>query len=197
MHKQEHQQNKNKTDQLKPLSMDDAIEELLKYSLLQGGDGVWKRAPYHQPLQRNLQYVFDQNGGTKQRTNMEQWLDKDAKEGTIQPPETASSTCVESITMQWFQFNTREIKYAWLEHHPKCTVKRGKCRWEQCPWLSGDNLTDRNRPVRASYHTYYRYIQCSMQIGKPHYFCNDFIFVDTRNCHDLYHKKYHGKTIDR
>ena len=48
---------------------------------------------------------------------MERRLDKDAEEGIIQPPETASSTRVESLTMQRFQFNTQKIKYAWLEHH--------------------------------------------------------------------------------
>ena len=45
-------------DRLKPLSMDDAIEEL-PYSLLQDGDDVRKRAAYHPPPQRDLQYVFD------------------------------------------------------------------------------------------------------------------------------------------
>ena len=39
LHEREHQQDKNKTDWLKPLSMDDAIEELM-YSLLQCGEGV-------------------------------------------------------------------------------------------------------------------------------------------------------------
>ena len=36
--------------------MDDAIEELT-YSLLQGGDGIRKRAAYHPPPQRDLQSV--------------------------------------------------------------------------------------------------------------------------------------------
>ena len=58
LHERKHQQDENETDCLKPLSMDDAIEELM-YSLLQGGDGVRKRAPYHPPPQRDLQYVFD------------------------------------------------------------------------------------------------------------------------------------------
>ena len=75
--------------------MDDAIEELT-YSLLQGGDGIRKRAAYHPPPQRDLRYVFDRNGGTKQRTDMEQRLDHAVETGTIQPPETA----VESLTMQ-------------------------------------------------------------------------------------------------
>ena len=35
-----------------------------------------------------------------------------------------------------------------------------------------------------------------MQFGTDHYFCNDFSQDDTRNCQDLYHKKYHGKDID-
>ena len=83
-----------------------------------------------------------------------------------------------------------------LEHHSKCTVKRGKRKWEQCPGLSRDNLTDRNRPVHVLYHTHYKCVQCSMQFGKAHYFCYFFV-DDTRNRHDLYHKKYHGKTIDR
>ena len=81
--------------------------------------------------------MFDRNGGIKQRTDMERRLDHAVESGTIQPPETA----VESLTMQRHRFNTRKRKYAWLEHHSKCTVKRGKCKWEECPGLRRDNLT--------------------------------------------------------
>jgi hypothetical protein len=95
------------------------------------------------------------------------------------------------------RFNTQKRKYAWFEHHSCCTVKHGKCKWEQCPGLSRDNLTDRNRPVLCvPYHTHHKCIQYSMQFGKAHYFFNGFSLDDTRNCHDLYHKKYHGKEID-
>ena len=69
LHEREHQQNENETDRLKPLTMDEAVEELT-HSLLQGGDGVRKQASYHPLAQRDLLYVFDQNGGTKQRTDM-------------------------------------------------------------------------------------------------------------------------------
>ena len=81
------------------------------------------RAAYHPPPQRDLQYVFNQNGGIKQWADMEQPLDKDAKEGTIQP----AATEVESITVQRAKFNRQKRKFDWLEHHySKCTVKRGK-----------------------------------------------------------------------
>ena len=46
LHEREHQQEENESDRLKPLSMDDAIEELV-YSLLQGGEGVQRTAAYH------------------------------------------------------------------------------------------------------------------------------------------------------
>ena len=95
LHERVHQQEENESDQLKPLSMDEAVEELT-HSLLQGGDGVRKRAAYHPPAQRDLQSVFDRNGGTKRRTDMERRFDLAVEEGTIQPPETA----VESLTMQ-------------------------------------------------------------------------------------------------
>ena len=96
LHEREHQQAENETDRLKPLSsMDEAIEELT-YSLLQGGDGIRKRSAYHPPPQRDLQYVFDRNGGTKQRTDLSRRLDLAVETGTIQPPETAA----ESLTMQ-------------------------------------------------------------------------------------------------
>ena len=39
LHERKHQQDENKTDRLKPLSMDEAVEELT-HSLLQGGEGV-------------------------------------------------------------------------------------------------------------------------------------------------------------
>ena len=69
--------------------MDEAVEELT-HSLLQGGDGVRKRAAYHPPPQQDLQNVFDQmERGSKQQTDMEQWLDKDAEDDTIQPAATA------------------------------------------------------------------------------------------------------------
>ena len=106
--------------------MDDMIEELT-YSLLQSGEGVRKKSVFHPPPQRNLQYVFDCNGGVKQRSNMDRRLDCDAKEGTIQPAATA----IQSITVQRVQFNRQKRKYAWLEHHSKCTVKRGKYKYEQ------------------------------------------------------------------
>ena len=93
--------------------MDDAIEELT-YSLLQGGDGVRKRAAYHPPPQRDLQYVFDRNGGTKQGTNLERRLDRAVETGTIQPDDA-----VESIEVQRARFNRRKRKYAWLEHHSR------------------------------------------------------------------------------
>ena len=85
--------------------MDKAIEELT-YSLLQGGGGVRKRAGYHPPPQRDLQDVFDWNGGTKQQTDMEQRLDHAVESGTIQPPETA----VESLTMQRSSIYYKETK---------------------------------------------------------------------------------------
>ena len=110
---------------------------------------------YHPPAQRDLRSVFDRNGGTKQRTDMERRFDLAVKEGTIQPPETA----VESLTMQRHRFNTRKRKYAWLEHHSKCTVKRSKCKWEECPGLRRDNLTDRGKAVRVPNKTHYKCVQ--------------------------------------
>ena len=151
LHEREHQQEENESDRLKPLSMDEAIEELT-YSLLQGGDNVRKQAPYHPPPQRDLLCVFDQNGGTKQGTRLERRFDLAVEEGTIQPPETA----VESLTMQRHRFNTRKRKYAWLEHHSKCTVKRGKCKWEQCPGWKRDDLKCNDKAVRKPYSTHYK-----------------------------------------
>ena len=140
---------------------------------------------YHPPPQRDLQYVFDRNGGTKQRTDLSRRLDLAVEEGTIQPAATA----VESLTMQRHRFKTRKRKYAWLEHHSKCTVKRGKCKWEECPGWDR-NLIDRGKTVRKPYSTHYKCVQCSMKFGSDHYFCNDFSNNITRNCHDLYHKRY-------
>ena len=191
LHEREHQQEENESDRLKPLAMDEAIEELT-HSLLQGGDNVRRRAAYHPPPQRDLQYVFDRNGGTKQGSRLEQRFDRAVEEGTIQPAPTA----VESIAVQRARFNRRKRKYAWLEHHSHCTVQRGKCKWEECPGRDREELTDRDRPVRKSYLTHYKCIECSMQFGKDQYFCNDFSNGVTRNCHDLYHKKYHGKDVD-
>ena len=120
---------------------------------------------------------------------MDRRLDKDVKAGTIQPDKTS----VENITVQGAQFNRRKRKYAWLEHHyPCCTVKRGNRKWEQCPGPSCDDLIGRNRPVRKPYLIHYKCVQCSLGFGTDHYFCNDFSLGDTRNCYDLYHKKYHG-----
>ena len=105
--------------------MDEAIEELTHY-LLPDCDGVWKEMAYQPPLQRDLYNdVFNQNGGTKQRTNnMDRRFNFAVEEGTIQPPETV----VESIAVQRARFNRRKRKYTWLEHHSRCTVKRGKCK---------------------------------------------------------------------
>ena len=97
LHEREHQQNENETDRLKPMTMDEAVEELT-HSLLQASDNVRRRAAFHPPAQRDLQYVFDRNGGTKKRTDMSRRLDLAVEQGTIQPPETA----VESLTMQRF-----------------------------------------------------------------------------------------------
>ena len=73
--------------------------------------------------------MFDQNGGTKQGSNLEQRLDRAVETGTIQPAATA----VETIAVQRARFNRRKRKYPWLEHHSRCTVQRRKCKWEQCP----------------------------------------------------------------
>ena len=170
--------------------MNEAVEELT-YSLLQGSDDVRKRAAYHPPPQRDLQYVFDQNGGTKQGTRLERRFDLAAEQGTLQLDDHA----VESIAVQRARFNRRKRKYAWLEHHSRCTVKRGKCKWEECPGWNR-NLIDRGKTVRKPYSTHYKCVQCSMIFGSDHYFCNDYSKHDTRNCHDLYHKRYHGKIID-
>ena len=54
------------------------------YSLLQGGEGVRRRVAYHPPPQKDIHYVFDRNnGGIKQRTDMEQKLDSAVETGTI------------------------------------------------------------------------------------------------------------------
>ena len=117
---------------------------------------------------------------------MERQLDRAVETGTIQPPETA----VESLTMQRHQFNTRKRKYAWLEHHSMCNKYRGRCNWENCP-----ERKQTTKEANQSYDTRYKCIECNMRFGKNQYFCNDFSNGITRNCHDLYHKKYHGKTI--
>ena len=41
-----------------------------------------------------------------------------------------------------------------MEHHSCCTVKRGKCKWENCPGCNRDDLTDRDRPVQMPYTTH-------------------------------------------
>ena len=166
--------------------MDDAIEELT-YSLLQAGEGVRKRSAYHPPPQRDLQYVFDRNGGTKQRTDLSRRLDLAVETGTIQPAATA----VETIAVQRARFNRRKRKYPWLEHHSMCNTDRGRCNWENCP-----GRTRTTKEANRSYDTRYKCIECSMKFGKDQYFCNDFSKGVTRNCHVLYHKKYHGKDID-
>ena len=137
--------------------MDEAIKELT-YSLLQGGGGVRKQAAYHPPPQRNLQYVFDQNGGTKQRTDMDRRLDLAVEEETIQPDHA-----VERIAVQCARFNRRKRKYTWLEHHSRCTVRRGKCKWEQCPGWDQDNLKCNDKTVQKPYSTHYKCVQCSMK----------------------------------
>ena len=58
LYEQEHQQDENESNRLKPLSMDEAVKELT-YSLLQGGGDVRKRAAYQPSPQRDLQYAFD------------------------------------------------------------------------------------------------------------------------------------------
>ena len=186
LHEREHQQEENESDRLKTLTMDEAIEELT-YSLLQAGEGVRKRSAYHPPPQRDLQYVFDRNGGTKQRTDLSRRLDLAVETGTIQPAATA----VETIAVQRARFNRRKRKYAWLEHHSMCSKDRGRCNWENCP-----GRTRTTKEANRSYDTRYKCIECSMKFGKDQYFCNDFSNGVTRNCHDLYHKKYHEKTID-
>ena len=167
--------------------MDGSIDEELTYSLLQGGGDVQKRVAYHPPPQKDLHYVFDWNGGTKQQTDMEQQLDLAVEPGTIQWPETV----VESITVQRARFNRRKRKYAWLEHHSVCNTDCRRCNWEKLP-----GRTQTTKEANQSYDTRYKCVECSMKFGKDHYFCNDFSNGVTRNCHDLYHKKYHGKIID-
>ena len=44
--------------------------------------------------------------------------------------------------------------------------------------------------------TQYKCVQCSLQFGKDQYFCNDYSLGAIHNCHDLYHKKYHGEDVD-
>ena len=78
----EHKQDKNETDRLKQLSMDDAIEDLTN-SLLQSCGHVRKRAAYHPPPQWDLMYVFDRNGGIKQGSNMNGQLDSARSAVTI------------------------------------------------------------------------------------------------------------------
>ena len=150
---------------MKPLTIDEAVEELT-HSLLQGGGNVRRRAAYHPPPQRDLQYVlFDRNGGTKQGTRLERRFDLAVEEGTIQPAPTA----VESIAVQRARFNRRKRKYAWLEHHSRCSQDRGRCNWENCP-----GRTRTTKEANRSYDTRYKCIECSMKYGKDQYYCNDF-----------------------
>ena len=107
--------------------------------------------------------------------------------GTIQRLETV----VESITVQRARFNRRKRKYAWLEHHSVCNTDCGRCNWEK---LFGRTQT--TKEANQSYDMRCKCVECSMKFGRNHYFCNDFSLGSVQNCHDLYHKKYHGKTID-
>ena len=51
------QEEENKSDRFKPLSMDGTVEELT-FSLFQGGDCVQNQVAYHPAPQHDLQYVF-------------------------------------------------------------------------------------------------------------------------------------------
>ena len=171
--------------------MDDTIEELT-HSLLQGGDGIRKRAAYHPPPQRDLQYVFDQNGGgTKQGSRLERRFDLAVEEGTIQPAPTA----VESIAVQRARFNRRKRKYAWLEHHSRCTVQRGKCKSEQCPGWKRDDLKCNDKAVRKPYSTHYKCVQCSMQFGTEHYFESSLPSTSVKGSTICVQSKWRNQTI--
>tara|TARA_B110001450_G_scaffold216698_1_gene210366 strand:+ start:408 stop:791 length:384 start_codon:yes stop_codon:yes gene_type:complete len=126
--------------------MDEAVKELT-HSLSQGGEGVRKQSAYHPPPQQDLMLAFHQNGGTKQRTDMDIRFDLAVETGTIQPPETA----VESWTRQHF-FNSiheKENSYAWLEHHSVGNQDHGRGNWKNCP--RGRQRTTTNKAHHRSY----------------------------------------------
>ena len=82
---------------------------------------------------------------------------------------------VESITMQRAKFNRQKRKFDWLEHHhSKCTVKRGKCKWDQCPRWKRDDLKCDDKTAWKPYVTHYECVECSMKFGTDRYFCNEF-----------------------
>ena len=129
---------------------------------------VRRRVAYHLPPQRDLMFMFDCNGGTKQWTDTEQKLERAVETGTIQPPETA----VESLTIQRFRFNTRKRKYSWIEHHSVCNKDRGRCNHYFCNYFSTTiTITiSRNYEITSVLYVFYYHCRCLLLSSSLHFF---------------------------
>ena len=111
-----HQQDTHVARQLKPLTMDQAVE-VVCWSFLQKGDAVRQRKVTHPPPTRNLQFVMDINGGNKNQTDIGSTYDKPV---THNHHEITAPTTVDNSHHQEKRMNKKKKAYLWYTHHLEC-----------------------------------------------------------------------------
>lgn len=152
----------------------------LAYALLQDGEDMRERRPEVPKPTRDLSCVFGM-GGRKIRSDA-------IGEVTVAAAPTTNSLAAR-------QFRREQLIQPWRQHMSYACTTKGKCCWEGCPGLTVSAQRKRQRGA----DTYMHCEECSVDFGKNIFFCNGV--YDTkkdwgptvRNCHLLYHRKYHSK----
>ena len=170
MPSQEHHQSDPNVDRhLKPLTMDQAVEDVC-WVFLQKGPAVRTLMAKHPLPTRNHQFVMDINGGKKIRKNISCAYDKPV---TNNHQEITAPVTKDNYWHHEWRMNKKRKPYTWYTHQPVCQEGRPvECSYEDCPGRL--RLFDREGTPRAPrpYESRYKCLQCSIVNKKGAYYCN-------------------------
>ncbi len=82
----------------------------------------------------------------------------------------------------------QQRKLPWHMHQSKAVLKKGKCRWDNCP---GKLMSKAAYPRSSDTHMCCK--ECSAHWGKDVFLCNGYVNGAPVNCHWHYHICHHNK----
>ena len=155
--------------------MDEGIKEMT-HALAQQGSPMRKYRAEHPVWLRPMSSVFSWIVGRKIR--------KDAQ-GVI----TGKGTVKPKVTKALWNLRNKQKKSPWRTHQSVAGEKQGWCCYENCPSI-------KNSATGRPYKTFMRCEECSAEIGKEIYLCNNTKSGEPVLCHIAHHSRYHNRNYD-
>ena len=161
----------------------DQCMKILAHSLMQRGPPMRKQVPEHPAYERDLTNVFDWGTGRKIRSDTQGHMSQGVARG--------NSSYVLAPHQRERDLKAKQKKQQWRIHQSVAGGKSGYCKWIGCPGLKQCKAKQ-----KRSYRTYMRCEECTAQLGKEMFLCNDVKSGTAVNCHFAHHKKYHTKKYE-